>query len=63
MEPLLLRADEVARALGLGRSKTYQMMASGELPVVRVGRSIRVPADALQDWVRGQTARPDGAAP
>ena len=51
MEILLLRALEVARALGLGRSKAYELMASGELPVVRIGRSVRVPADGLLRWI------------
>ena len=52
MDQLLLRPDEVASALGLGRSKTYQMLASGEIPVVRIGRSVRVPAEALKIWVK-----------
>ena len=51
----LLRADEVARILGLGRTKVYAMLASGELPVVRVGRCLRVPADGLAKWVRERT--------
>lgn len=51
MEVLLLKAPEVARALGLGRSKAYEMMASGELPVVRIGRSVRVSADGLRRWI------------
>lgn len=51
MERLLLRAEEVQETLGLGRSKVYEMMATGELPTVRIGRSVRVPADALRDWI------------
>jgi excisionase family DNA binding protein len=42
-EVLLMRAAEVARTLGLSRSKIYQMMRDGALPVVRVGRAVRVP--------------------
>ena len=57
MDQLLLRAEEVRQALGLSRSKIYEMMASGELPVVRIGRSVRVPADALREWVAHQAAR------
>ena len=40
--PLLLKADEVAKMLGLGRTKVYEMMASGKLPVVRIGTAVRV---------------------
>jgi excisionase family DNA binding protein len=49
---MLLRADEVAKLLAFGRSKTYELMASGQLPVVRVGRAVRVPRAALDEWVR-----------
>ena len=58
MEQILLRAEEVARALGLGRSKVYELMQSGELPVVRIGRSVRVARAALESWVRANTSTP-----
>lgn len=56
METLLLRANEVAAALGVGRATAYEMMASGVLPTVRLGRSIRVPKAALEEWVRNNTS-------
>ena len=52
--PLLLRPDEVAALIGLGRSKTYELIASGALPVVRIGRAVRVPRAQLEEWVRRQ---------
>jgi len=54
-EVLLMRAAEVARTLGLSRSKIYQMMRDGALPVVRVGRAVRVLKAALRDWVAHHT--------
>jgi excisionase family DNA binding protein len=54
-EPLLLHASEVARMLGLGRSKVYEMLSNGELPVVRIGTAVRVPRQALLQWVDEQT--------
>lgn len=51
VEKLLLRIPEAAEAVGLGRSKFYQLLAAGQLPVVRFGRAARVPAEALRDWV------------
>ena len=51
MEPLLLRVYEAAEAIGMGRSKAYELVASGVLPSVRVGRSLRVPAQAVRDFV------------
>lgn len=47
----LLRADEVAKALRIGRTKAYEMMAAGELPVVRLGRCVRVPRRQLAAWI------------
>ena len=59
-QPLLLRAEEAARLLGLGRSKVFAMMAAGELPgVVRIGRSVRVSREALERWVRDRSAAAD----
>jgi excisionase family DNA binding protein len=51
MEPLVLKVGDVAKLLGLGRSKVFAMLAAGELPVVRMGRSVRVPRAALERWV------------
>ncbi len=55
MDVLLLRAEEVQRILGLGRSKVYEMMSDGTLPVVRIGKSVRVTADGLKAWVTKQS--------
>jgi len=60
MEPLLLKAGEVAKLLGLGRSKVFAMLAVRELPVIRIGRSVRVPRAALEDWIAEQTQHASG---
>jgi prophage regulatory protein len=52
MDKLLLTPKEVAEQLGLGRTKTYALLASGEIPSVRIGGSLRVPLSDLRDWVR-----------
>lgn len=59
--PILLRAEEVALQLGLGRTKVFEMLAAGELPVVRIGRSVRVPRRSLEQWVDSQTLPPTRA--
>lgn len=55
MEKELLTAREVQQILGLGLSKVYDMMARGELPTLRVGRLIRVPRQALDEWMDART--------
>lgn len=49
--PLLLSVPEVAKTLGLGRTKVYELIAREGLPVVRFGRAVRVPVISLQRWV------------
>ena len=48
---LAYRPSEVARVLGLSRSKTYELIATGELPSMKIGGSIRVPVDDLRVWI------------
>ncbi len=57
MEQLLLRVEEAARSLGICRSKAYDLVSRGELPTIRVGRVVRVPAEALRRWVEEQAHR------
>ncbi len=45
----LLRVPEAAEYLGVSRTLIYMMIRSGEIPVVRMGRSTRVPLSALND--------------
>jgi len=51
----LLKALEVAKILGLGRTKVYEMIERGQLPVVRIGTAVRVPRKGLFDWIDGMT--------
>jgi excisionase family DNA binding protein len=51
----LLRAPEVREVLGICQSQAYRLMQNGTLPTVRIGRSLRVPADALQKWIENNT--------
>jgi len=57
---MLMRAGEVSEALGVARATAYALMASGELPIVRIGRSVRVPRAGLEEWIRRQTLRAVG---
>jgi len=51
----LLRAEEVALVLGIGRSKVFELLRAGELPVIRLGRSVRIPRRALDEWIERRT--------
>jgi excisionase family DNA binding protein len=54
--PLLLDCREVERLLGIGRTKVYELIARDQIPVVRIGRCVRVPSEQLKVWIEHQTA-------
>jgi excisionase family DNA binding protein len=56
MDPLLLKPGEAADLLGVSRSTIYQLLGSGQVPSMRVGKLLRVPAAALQRWVNERAA-------
>lgn len=55
MEKLLLRIDEITEILGISRSQAYKMVAAGEIPSLKIGKAIRIPADRLKAWVEAET--------
>jgi putative molybdopterin biosynthesis protein len=55
-ESLLLRVNEVAVLLRVGRWTVYELIRRGELPALRIGRLVRVPRHGLEAWVRRSTS-------
>ena len=50
--PMLLTVRDVESQLQLGRTRTYQLLRSGEIPTVRVGeRALRVTREDLCRWI------------
>ncbi len=47
----LLTVEEMAEILRIGRSSAYELCRQNEIPVIRIGRSIRIPKKALLDWI------------
>lgn len=56
MDKLLLKPVEAAEMLGISRSKAYELLAQGALPIVRVGKCPRIPIEALRKWIQAQLA-------
>ena len=55
----LLRIAEAAELLSVGRSTVYQLVSANAVPVVRVGRLVRIPRDALLRWIEDQVHSPE----
>lgn len=50
----LLRASDMARLLGVTRSRVYQLVRAGEIPAVRIGGALRIPRGAWEKWLGRQ---------
>ena len=60
--PEVLTVREVAAILRVGRNQLYEAVARGELPAVRIGRTIRIPTTALKKLLAAPAPRPGGTA-
>ena len=53
--PLVLRVEDLMPVLDIGRNTAYELVRSGQIRSVRVGRQIRVPKDAIREYLFGAT--------
>jgi excisionase family DNA binding protein len=44
---LTITVEEAGRRLGIARALAYRLAANGQIPVLRLGRKLRVPVPAL----------------
>ena len=49
-----LSLKDVQQLLGIGRTKAYELVGTGELPAVRIGRCIRINRRELDEWLHRQ---------
>jgi excisionase family DNA binding protein len=59
--PEVLTVREAAAILRVGRNQLYQAVARGEVGAVRIGRSIRIPTQALLDLLAAASPLPASA--
>jgi len=50
--------DELVRWLGLGRTKAYEMLRSGEIPSYKIGRIRRIRRQDVDAWLERNKYRP-----
>lgn len=60
-ERLTLSVAEAATLLGIGRNHLYDLINTGQIPHVRFGRLIKIPRDALEEWLRQESGVATGA--
>jgi excisionase family DNA binding protein len=49
-----LTLREMQEILGIGKTKAYELVAMGDIPSVRIGRSIRISRNELERWLQEQ---------
>lgn len=60
--PDLLTVEEAAHFLRISRGLAYQEVHSGEIPSIRIGRTIRIPKHRLKQLVEAQSSDGSGAS-
>lgn len=53
-QQILLTPEAAARRLSVGRSAIYTLLARGEIESIALGRSRRIPVEALDRFVQRQ---------
>ncbi len=49
---LLYEPEAAAAELSIGRSKLFELIAAGQIETVQIGRSRRIPREALEGYGR-----------
>lgn len=53
-EPICVKVNDAARMIGVGRTKLYELIASGEIEAIKLGKSTRIMTVSLHELVRRQ---------
>jgi len=50
--PLAVRVREACRLTGIGRSKIYELIAAGEIEIIKVGTITLIPVAGLANFLQ-----------
>jgi len=56
--PLTVRIREACRLTGIGRSKLYELIAAGDIEIVKVGTLRSYPSPGWSDFFNARLAEP-----
>lgn len=49
--PLVLTVEDLMEVLNIGRNTAYEIVRSGQIRSIRVGKNIRIPRDAVEEFL------------
>ncbi len=47
----VLKVEDIARILSIGRNTAYELVRSGKIRSVKIGRTYRIPYSAVEDYL------------
>ena len=50
--PLMLTVEDLSKFFAIGKNTAYELIHSGAIRSVRVGRSFRIPRDAITEFLQ-----------
>lgn len=54
VEPICVKVNDAARMIGVGRTKLYELIASGEIEAIKLGKSTRITTASLYELIMRQ---------
>ena len=54
--PLILTVEDLMPVLCIGRNTAYDLVRSGQIKLLRIGHQIRIPRDAVVEFISGPAA-------
>ena len=55
VELICVRVNDAARMIGVGRTKLYELISSGELETVKIGKATRITTASLRAMIERST--------
>ena len=50
--PIVLRVEDLMQVLDIGRTTAYELLRSGKIPSIRVGKQIRIPKQSVEEYLK-----------
>ncbi len=57
LEPATMTVRQMAKYLGIGVNKAYEIVHNGTIPSIKIGRQIKVPKKSLDSWIETASSK------
>jgi len=54
ISPISVRVKQACEIIGIGRSKLYQLIASGEIETIKIGCATLIPISSLHQFIEAR---------